>query len=47
VRGAASGDALIPTESKGPDGVAQPGRGASPLVHAIVVTFRGSAFIAD
>jgi N-acetylglucosaminyl-diphospho-decaprenol L-rhamnosyltransferase len=38
---------LIPTESKGADDVAQPGLAASPLVHAVVVTYRGAAFLGD
>jgi N-acetylglucosaminyl-diphospho-decaprenol L-rhamnosyltransferase len=38
---------LIPTESKEADDVAQPGRADLPLVHAVVVTHRGAAFLGD
>jgi GT2 family glycosyltransferase len=47
VRGAANGDALIPTESKEAEHVAQRAGAAAPLVHAIVVTHRGVAFISE
>jgi len=42
VRGAARGDALIPTDSKAAHGVAQD---QVPSVHAIVVTYRGASWI--
>ena len=58
VRGAARGEALIPTDSKTGHGLAQDGGTpptstsnptptASPLVHAIVVTHRGAAWLPD
>jgi N-acetylglucosaminyl-diphospho-decaprenol L-rhamnosyltransferase len=42
VRGAARGDALIPTDSKAAQGLAQD---RPPKVHAIVVTYRGASWI--
>jgi len=44
VRGAARGEALIPTDNKAADGLAQD---RAPTVHAIVVTHRGVAWVAD
>jgi GT2 family glycosyltransferase len=44
VRGAARGEALIPTDNKAAQGLAQD---RAPTVHAIVVTHRGVAWIAD
>ena len=44
VRGAARGEALIPTESKQREDVAQR-RAAEPLVHAVVVTHRGAEWL--
>src|SRR5918912_2315923 len=44
VRGAARGEALIPTDNKAAHGLAQD---HAPAVHVIVVTHRGVAWIAD
>src|SRR5439155_10945084 len=44
VRGAARGEALIPTDNKTAEGLAQD---RMPAVHAIVVTHRGAAWISD